>query len=221
MATNMINGKKYVGQTINKLGSRKSQHIYGALNRRGNNHFHNAIRKYGTENFDWKILHDFVLNIDDLNKLEIFYIGYYDTFENGYNYTVGGNGNFGCIPSKETRKKMSKIHKGRPCSVKTREKISKGNKGKKRSVEARQKIGEASKGRKYSKERGRKISEALSGKNHYRAKAVIINGVYFGTCKEAAVCLNVHQCTINRRFKRQVPGYEYAINIKEELDTDK
>lgn len=221
MATNMINGKKYVGQTVNKLGSRKSQHIYGSLSKRDNCHFHNAIRKYGTKNFDWKILHDNITNIGILNELEIFYISYYNTFENGYNYTIGGDGNFGCIPSKETREKMSKIHKGRECLTETRKKISKANKGMKRSEEFKRRVGETSKGRIYSEEARKKMSEAKIGKKHPRAKAVIINGIYFNTCKEAAVCLNVHKCTINRRFKRQVPGYKYAIITKSGKYTDK
>lgn len=88
MATNRINGKEYIGQTVGSLHQRKNGHF-----RRGH-YFHKALCKYGKENFDWEILYR-CDNIDDLNRLEIYYIKLYRTFENGYNLTRGGEGTFG------------------------------------------------------------------------------------------------------------------------------
>lgn len=91
-ATNKINGKEYVGQTNNTLGERKKQHIQSALNSRKEptNYFHKAIKKYGKDNFKWEILEDNILS-ENLNEREKYWIKYYDTFNNGYNLTEGGD----------------------------------------------------------------------------------------------------------------------------------
>lgn len=85
--TNKVNGKSYIGQTRYTIEFRLKQHQY----KKDNTYFHNAIQKYGIENFDMKILEE--CNIEDLNSREIFYIAKYDTFKNGYNLTIGGDGN--------------------------------------------------------------------------------------------------------------------------------
>ena len=46
--TNIINNKVYIGQTVHSLQRRWTQHIIDAYNCKSkNNHFQNAIRKYG------------------------------------------------------------------------------------------------------------------------------------------------------------------------------
>lgn len=85
--TNKVNGKSYIGQTRYTIEFRWNQHKH----KRDNTYFHNAIRKYGIENFNIEILEE--CNIEDLNSREIFYIAKYDTFSNGYNLTIGGSGN--------------------------------------------------------------------------------------------------------------------------------
>lgn len=56
-ATNIINNKVYIGQTIHPLSVRKSQHErsheYGYKTA-----FSNAIRKYGKENFKWEVIYE-------------------------------------------------------------------------------------------------------------------------------------------------------------------
>ena len=50
--TNLINGKIYIGQSINTLEYRKSQHEREAkCNKRKTIYFHLALLKYGFENF--------------------------------------------------------------------------------------------------------------------------------------------------------------------------
>lgn len=67
--TNLINGKKYIGQTIKTLRHRHQQHMnetkYENL-RAYNNYFHRAIRKYGIENFSLNIL---IMNCENYDKL--------------------------------------------------------------------------------------------------------------------------------------------------------
>lgn len=69
LATNKINNKVYIGQTINTLNKRKTNHYAAARNEKDNLYFHRAIRKYGENNFDWIVL-DKANNQDKLNELE-------------------------------------------------------------------------------------------------------------------------------------------------------
>jgi len=88
--TNKINGKSYIGKTKNKVDYRLNQHIRSS-NNGSNNVFHRALRKYGIDNFETSILED---NISDENIdiREEYWIKYYNTFNNGYNMTIGGDG---------------------------------------------------------------------------------------------------------------------------------
>lgn len=76
LVTNKINNKVYVGQTINTLNRRRINHLAAARNENDNLYFHRAIKKYGEENFDWKVL-DKANNQEELNNLECFYIKKY------------------------------------------------------------------------------------------------------------------------------------------------
>ena len=93
-ATNIINNKVYIGQTIHPLSVRKSQHErsheYGYKTA-----FSNAIRKYGKENFKWEVIYE-TDSIKDLNEKESYYIEYYKSLvtENGYNLKGGGGNDF-------------------------------------------------------------------------------------------------------------------------------
>lgn len=105
-ATNKLNGKAYIGQTIKTLEARKSTHksAYKISHRLP---FYAAIRKYGWDNFVWDILEDNI-PIEYLAVKEVYYIGRYDTYVNGYNVTLDCNS-----ITKATRKKISKSLKGR------------------------------------------------------------------------------------------------------------
>lgn len=85
------NGKKYVGQTTQTLGSRKSDHRNKAREKyEPTCKFKNAIKKYGFDDITWEILE--TVPIQDLNKKEIYYIKKLDTYINGYNSDLGGQG---------------------------------------------------------------------------------------------------------------------------------
>lgn len=85
--TNKVNNKAYIGQTRYTLEFRWRQHQH----KKDNTYFHNAIHKYGIENFELEILEE--CDTELLNSKEMFYIAKYDSFKNGYNLTLGGNGN--------------------------------------------------------------------------------------------------------------------------------
>lgn len=89
LVTNLVNGKQYVGKTKYSLAHRWLQHC----NRPYNTYLHNAIEKYGKDNF--KI--EEICRCDDSHwkELEKFYIKEYRTHytEGGYNVSWGGDSN--------------------------------------------------------------------------------------------------------------------------------
>lgn len=117
--TNIVNGKKYVGQTYREK-DRIRQHKKMSY-RNAKQYFHKAIRKYGWENFNYSVLcrKNYLNESDlhfDLDLMEILSIFKLDTTNHliGYNIGFGGagsNGNKGKKLSEETRKKISEAQK--------------------------------------------------------------------------------------------------------------
>ena len=84
--TNKINGKIYIGQSKN-IFKRWSEHRYEAKN--NDKPLYKAFRKYGIENFTFEIIE--ICNIEQLNEREIFWTKFYNSYNNGYNLTPGGD----------------------------------------------------------------------------------------------------------------------------------
>lgn len=103
--TNRITGDKYIGQTKVSFEDRWKRHI-NDLKRNGhdNDYLQKAWNKYGEDAFEFKAIH-ICDELDILNDLEVYYIKKYDSFNNGYNLTSGGDGFEGVI-SEETRLKI-------------------------------------------------------------------------------------------------------------------
>lgn len=90
-ATNKVNNKKYIGQTIHTLNRRRQFHMYDAFKRNLANCFCRALRKYGKGLFEWYILMP-AMNQDHLNLLEDYWIRVFNTLApNGYNLKTGGS----------------------------------------------------------------------------------------------------------------------------------
>lgn len=89
--TNIINNKVYIGQSIN-IEKRVKEHFYKVQCSKDisfNSILHQAIRKYGAENFTWEVLIE--CSIEDIDKLEQKYIQEYNSIApNGYNILIGG-----------------------------------------------------------------------------------------------------------------------------------
>lgn len=92
-ATSATTGKVYIGQTSQSLQERINQHNSHAYGCQYNYHFHNAIRKYGVNDFDYEIIEDNITSKDALNERERYWISYYNSYYEGYNSTMGGDGN--------------------------------------------------------------------------------------------------------------------------------
>lgn len=105
--TNKINGKIYIGQTIQSVKDRWYRHCgkSGISKAELNTHFKRAILKYGKENFTIETIE--VCDSTKLNDREKFYISYYNSYINGYNSTIGGQG--GTKPFKTSEESETQI----------------------------------------------------------------------------------------------------------------
>lgn len=89
--TNLINGKKYIGSTINSPDRRYAQHLYNVKHNTDKSQYplYCAIRKYGKENFKFEVLAELDCSEEELRQSEHEYIMKYDTVTpNGYNQTA-------------------------------------------------------------------------------------------------------------------------------------
>ena len=256
---NKVNGKCYIGQTQEKNGfdSRYSysgegiERVYNhhrylkEYNKSYNKHLLGSIEKYGFEAFEINKCLDYAFSLEELNVKEKVYIQLYDSFENGYNETLGGEGKEGCCHSEETKTKISEANKGKHkgenhymygkhLSDETKTKISEAKKGKYLSDETKTKISEAKKGKYHpmygkhlSEEHKQKIGEANKGKyvgeNNPSAKAVYCyekNEIRL-TTKEWSeeLCLyisNITKCCKGER--KSTGGYHFRYATKEEIE---
>lgn len=86
--TNDINDKVYIGQTIFTVQQRWNKHLVDSKD--SNYHIHMAMKKYGIEHFKCEIIEE--CDNSKLDEREIYWIDCYDSFNNGYNSTLGGQG---------------------------------------------------------------------------------------------------------------------------------
>jgi group I intron endonuclease len=129
MIENLINSKKYIGQTVDFV-ARKNSHKCNAT--RKNYHLCVAMRKYGYENFQYTILiKDNTIDHKFLNFWECYFIGLFGTLDRTKGYNLEGGGNLNKICSEEKRKKISMSLKGRIVTDTTREKMRKSQTGRK------------------------------------------------------------------------------------------
>jgi group I intron endonuclease len=144
LTTNKINDKRYIGQHKSKDWDYS---YYGS-----GKYLKRAINKYGIESFTCFPL-AWAWNKNELNRLEIEYIAHYKP---EYNLTKGGQNNGSGPRSEETKRKLSKAHKGKKLSEEHKKKIGdsvsgekNGFYGKHHTEETRKKIVEVNKGNKY------------------------------------------------------------------------
>ena len=183
-------GKRYIGIT-----SKKPEERWKNGNGYKDTLFGRAIEKYKWENIQHNIIST-DLTEKEAKWLENYLICYYWTFVgfsdcNGYNCTLGGDGQVGFkhtedtkhkiiisnigkhshnkgIPrDSETKRKISESHKGIHPTKETRTRISESHKGIHPTKETRTRMSESHKGKHNSEEHNRKISESKKGDKNY------------------------------------------------------
>lgn len=199
---NLINNKKYVGQT-QSFYNRMSQYKRGAFNK----YMKHAIDKYGIDNFDIIILERDVL-LDKLDEREQYWIDYYQSYldNNGYNICRFAGTTRGFRHTDESRNLMKKIAIQRFSSEEEKLKVrgeNNGMYGKQHSVEWKHNHSEWLKNKWATNEDYRKFwHDKMSGENNYfygkhlcgdknghakTVRCVELNKIYT-TVKEAAEC---------------------------------
>lgn len=112
--TSKTTKKSYIGKTLSSnFEKRHQKHKY---EKDENTHFGRAKLKYGYDDFVLIIIENNIFE-ENLSEREIYWIDYYDTFNNGYNSTKGGEG--GNTYAKRTKEQMDE----------TKKKISEANRG--------------------------------------------------------------------------------------------
>lgn len=112
-----------------------------------NKHLYLSFKKYGLERFTFDIIWICPNNVKNIKKtldiVEIYFIKKYNSFNNGFNETLGGDGVKGYQLTEEQKNKISirvKLNppmKGKHHSKETRELISKMGIGRKQSIETK------------------------------------------------------------------------------------
>ena len=110
LVTNLITGKRYVGQTRNTLKDRWEEHLWEAHGNKGSRYFCRAIRKYGESKFT-------VIEIEQcygkvsLSEAEAHWVQVYQCeVPNGYNLTTGGELEYEF--TEDVKRRISEAHGG-------------------------------------------------------------------------------------------------------------
>lgn len=103
-ATNKVNNKIYIGQTIMSIKARNRTRKYGKSK------FDYAYKKYGEDGFNWEII-DTANSLEELNEKESYWIEKLDSTNplTGYNLKGGGGNSF---LTDEVKKKISEAQLG-------------------------------------------------------------------------------------------------------------
>lgn len=212
MILNGVNGKVYIGKSIN-IKKRFQKHRYHLNhNNHPNSHLQSAWNKYGKSNFSFLVLEE----CDDqyLDEAEVEWISKCNSTDPSKGYNLENGGDSGYVLSDEIKKKISIKNKGKNNPFY----------GKKHSEESRRKMSESRKGKSPSNETLRKMSENFKGENNPQWGKSIIDeygGLWFIkqlmsvglSQKEFCRYLGINKSTLQRYLYRR--GYSWS-SLKEQ-----
>lgn len=106
ITTNLVNGKRYLGQSV--FNKNWQKYLGSGIA------FKNALKSYGRENFRKNIIY-ICYSADELNQVEYDLSIFFDVVESDdwYNLVLGGGTSMGWHPSEETKRKISEKTKER------------------------------------------------------------------------------------------------------------
>lgn len=179
---NLVNNKRYIGQTKNGYRKRFIQHLCPKSHSRL---LRNSIHKYGKENFECELI-DVAYSREEANAKEKMWIKLLKTTDRkyGYNISSGGAGDI----TEATKKKMSQSKIGTNNSFY----------GKHHTLEARQKMSKSK-------------SEMYQKEHHPRARKVMCveTGKVYGCIVSASEDTGANKCHI-REVANNVYGRKTA-----------
>lgn len=236
------NGKKYIGITRQKPIRRWRKKGQGY---KGNLYFTSAIKKYGWDNFEHKILF-YELTQKEAEQKEIELIAKYKSSNYKYGYNLDNGGRTVGTLREQTKEKIRKINLGKKASEVARQNMSiaqkerrkhetkkyikreglKGEKnpfyGKHHTEETIKKIREKNSGRnsawwgkKHTKEELQKISNAHKKEVEQIDNNNIVINVY-ASVLDASEIINCNASGIYKAIKRKSKSHNYYWRYKED-----
>ena len=177
----LITNVKYIGQTCENFYRRWTFHKWNFKNNKhSNSYMQNAWNKYGEENFKFYPIESFDISEKDnilknkIDELEKYYIEKYDTFNNGFNLTTGGEKCNMRPLSDEAKRKIGNKNKvnmlGKKHTEETKQKMSDSHKGYIKTEDHRKHLSESKKGKPISEEHKEKCRLANQGSKQKTAK---------------------------------------------------
>lgn len=105
---------------------RKNQHFREARSKRRHTvYFHNALNKYGYENFKFEEI-DCANTQEELDEKERYWIKYYDSNNKNKGYNLDSGGQSGGVKSEETKRRIGETTKAKWANPITAEKMKNG-----------------------------------------------------------------------------------------------
>lgn len=234
MCTCNGNGKSYIGQALD-VKDRKCEHLSEL---RGGYHYNtylqNSYNKYKENNFSWTVLE--YCDEYELDDREIYWIAYYNTYEDGFNANKGGKGNRGYKRTEETKQKLSEsLKQAWSIADERRKEFSERMQGDKNPMYGKTGASNPAYGQDHSGEKngmyGRHHSneskelnrQAHLGKNNKMSKPVICieTQVLFYSQGEAGRIMHCDPTGINkccRDVKKTCGGYHWRYATQEEIN---
>ena len=121
---NLKNNKRYIGIT-NNVKRRFSSHLSALrYNKHVNAKLQRAFNKYGELAFEFNIIEKTLCSSEELANKETYYIKYFDSFNNGYNLSYGGEGYGKCVCSEKVKSMLRTLKCGYKESEETRKRKS-------------------------------------------------------------------------------------------------
>lgn len=143
---NIVNGKCYVGQTIQTINGRWRIHRHNAKHEKNQSPIlEKSIKKYGLESFEISLLEE-CSSMKELNEAEIRWIKKLNTLvPNGYNIESGGKNN---VCTDEQKEKLRRLALERWKDPVQRAKYEEGYRKRKNNPEWRNNLSKSKKGHK-------------------------------------------------------------------------
>jgi group I intron endonuclease len=215
---NKITQKVYYGQTRQPPSRRWSQHKGDAKKTKKNDALHNAMHKYGINNFTFTVI-ETCESLDEMNKREEFHIAKNNTLApNGYNLAKGGN-NYEKHPS--TCQKISNANKGRVMSQEWCQNIANAHRGRKNTADTIEKMKVAQKGRVITQETREKLRAINLGKKQnadtIAKKSAARKGVPWSEKKRQSMIGYQHSEETKQKMSTTQKGRQFSNETKQKM----